>query len=224
MALTFLHTAEVHVATFQALVEAQDASIQVKHHVKPSLLEQARQLGVNNPTVIKAVENEIAKLTNQGANPVVCTCSTIGNIVESISKKDISYQRIDRAMANAAVAFSTDTKAAKIAIVAALKSTLEPTKNLIESSATTKAKLAEISLHYVKDAWQHFEAGDNESYWETIAMHIQQLPKDIDVIVLAQASMANAISYCTNLETPILSSPSLGVQAALNILKDTEKI
>ncbi len=235
MPLTFLHTAEVHVDTFQRLVAAQDNTIQVKHHVNPSLLEQARKLGADHPDVIQAVEKEVALLVKHGANPVVCTCSTIGDIVESLSSTDTSSsnivcQRIDRAMADTAVSYpveeavektlekTTGETASKITIVAALESTLKPTEALIRSSALRQAKAVEVSLIHIEDAWQHFEAGDNEAYLKTIAQQLQKISADskaIDVIVLAQASMANAVSYCPNIKIPILSSPALGIKASV---------
>ncbi len=224
ISLTFLHTADVHVETFENLVTAQDAGTKAEHHVNTKLLEDARQLGADNPEVIKAVQAEVAQLSNDGASLVVCTCSTIGGIVESLSNNDsytpqIRTQRIDRAMADAAVELhSNKAITTKIVVVAALESTLGPTQALIESSAKAKGRTIDLSLHHIQEAWQYFEAGDDKSYWKSIAYHLKRLPK-ADVIVLAQASMANAVNFCSNMQTPILSSPSLGVAAALKTLK-----
>ena len=43
--------------------------------------------------------------------------------------------------------------------------------------------------------------------------------KDFDVVVLAQASMSKAVDYCVGVKTPVLSSPRIGVKAALAELK-----
>ena len=160
---------------------------------------------------------------------IVCTCSTIGGIVEALSNDTITNpkvqtqkfqtQRIDRAMADAAVEIhSNKAITAKIIVVAALESTLAPTQALIESSAKAKGRTIELSLHHIQEAWQYFEAGDDKSYWKSIAYHLKRLP-NADVIVLAQASMANAVNYCKDIDTPILSSPALGVDAALKKFK-----
>ena len=230
MSLTFLHTAEVHVETFENLVSNQDAGTSAKHHVNTKLLKDARISGADNPEVIKAVQEEVSELLKNGASLVVCTCSTIGGIVESMSYKstmssesyksstEIQVQRIDRAMADAAVDVPAANGTPKIIVVAALESTLEPTQALLESSAKTKGRTIDLSLHHIQEAWQYFEAADEESYWKTIAYHLKRLPQ-ADVIVLAQASMANAVDYCQDLDTPILSSPALGVSSALKTLK-----
>jgi len=218
MSLIFLHTAEVHVATFEDLVSQTDSSIQAKHAVSANLLEDARRLGADNPEVIKAVESKVSELVNSGATLIVCTCSTIGDIVESMSSANFTSQRIDRAMADMAVNANEETRATKISVIAALESTLKPTEELINSSATAQNKAIDLSLHHISDAWQHFEAGDNERYWQTIAKYIESLPQTADVIVLAQASMANAANYCPEVKTPILSSPLLSVQKALSTL------
>jgi len=207
MSLTFLHTSPVHVATFETLVSDIDSNVNVQHHVSETLLADARQLGAESSDIIESVKQELQQLKQEGATLVVCTCSTIGGIVESMNAEDLPAQRIDRAMADTAVQTGP-----KISVLAALESTLEPTKQLIESSATKKNSSIDLSLHHITDAWQYFEANDQQSYWKTIAHHIAQQAKQKqpDVIVLAQASMANAMNYCNDIKTPILSSPSLG--------------
>lgn len=75
----FLHTADVHVATFNALVAEQSAHIQTCHLVVPSLLEQARSLGVDDLRVRRMVEVAVAELCDGAERPdvIVCTCSTV---------------------------------------------------------------------------------------------------------------------------------------------------
>jgi hypothetical protein len=57
---------------------------------------------------------------------VVCTCSTIGDIAERFSP---SVMRVDRHMAISAIIFS------RIHVLASLKSTIQPTKQLVEECA-----------------------------------------------------------------------------------------
>jgi hypothetical protein len=73
------------------------------------------------------------------------------------------------------------------------------------------------------EAWPHFERGDREGYAREIARCIQASPASAvaDVIVLAQASMAGAAALLANVKAvkavkaPILSSPRLGLEVAL---------
>ena len=57
--------------------------------------------------------------------------------------------------------------------------------------------------------------GDTENYLSIIAEGLHLAAKDIDVIVLAQASMAPALAQCKNIAVPILTSPRSGLAAAI---------
>ena len=64
-------------------------------------------------------------------------------------------------------------------------------------------------------AWAHFEQGDHTGYIAAIAECLRRAAGDADVIVLAQASMADAAALCADLPILILSSPRLGLEAAI---------
>ena len=76
-----------------------------------------------------------------------------------------------------------------------------------------------IELKQVDNAWPHFESGDLDKYSRHIGEAIVEYAKDFDVVVLAQASMSKAVDYCEGVKTPVLSSPRIGVKAALAELK-----
>jgi hypothetical protein len=63
------------------------------------------------------------------------------------------------------------------------------------------------------DAWELFEAGDHAGYVDRVARHVQGLADDVDVVVLAQASMAPAADLVGDLSIPVLSldPPSSGL-------------
>jgi hypothetical protein len=64
-------------------------------------------------------------------------------------------------------------------------------------------------------AWQHFQRGDHAAYAASIAERIRQVAAPNDVVVLAQASMAPAADWLQDSGLQVLSSPGLGVLAAL---------
>ncbi len=105
----------------------------------------------------------------------------------------------------------------RVAVVAAVESTLEPTRDLIESIASELDQSVEITCAISHGAWQRFESGDLDGYVETVAATCSELGDRCDVIVLAQASMAGAAER-TIVEVPILSSPRLAVDDVINRL------
>ncbi|WP_229076083.1 hypothetical protein [Actinoplanes sp. DH11] len=81
----FLHTAEVHVATFQRLVEELAPGCDTRHLVDASLLADARASGVTS-AIAERVRARLAELESDGAEVIVCTCSTIGAAAEEASE------------------------------------------------------------------------------------------------------------------------------------------
>lgn len=209
--LVFLHTAAVHVPTFSALVAELAPGIPIHHIVAEDLLAEARANGLT-PALAKRVAAQIAAAGAVGA--VLCTCSTIGGLAEAAATPEgPPVLRVDRAMAEAAVAAGP-----RIALVAALASTLAPTRALIEEVAAQVRPTVTINEILCEEAWPLFEIGDSTGYLAAIEICIRAVAPTVDVIVLAQASMAGAALRCADLAVPVLSSPRLGVEAALKLL------
>jgi hypothetical protein len=209
--IAFLHTAAAHVSTFGALMEELAPAVASRHLVRPDLLADARA-GITSALAARVravVESAVA----EGARVVVCTCSTIGACVEAVTGPGFTAMRIDRPMAEQAVRTGP-----RIAVVAALASTLEPTRALLLDAAARAGVEVTVSDVLCDSAWPRFEAGDVQGYLERVAVVLPGAATAADVIVLAQASMAGAVALCATLPVPVLSSPRLGVEAALDTL------
>lgn len=206
--LAFLHTTNVHVETFSKITEEVSPGLRVRHVVAAELLEQARKDGLTEK-LGQGVQAAVAEAASSGARVVVCTCSTVGGLAEA-SVGEFRAMRIDRAMADFAV-----RQGQRILVVAALESTLGPTLDLLRDSARVVGAEIQMTPLLVERAWVFFERGDNEGYINAIASDIRAGADGFDVVVLAQASMAAAAERCGSIGIPVLSSPHLGVEAAV---------
>lgn len=201
----FLHTASVHVDTFTELVGSQ---AHTRHIVDESLLADAHAHGVDDALRDRLVAR--LREAADGSGVVVCTCSTIGGEAERLaSQVAVPIIRIDRPSAQAAVSIGR-----RVAVVAAVESTVAPTSSLLHEVALHQGVELELSIVRCLDAWSHFERGDTRAYLQSIARHVTDFPDAVDVFLLAQASMARVSEYC-DMTVPLLSSPGLAVQAAL---------
>jgi hypothetical protein len=212
--LTFLHTSPVHIATFDRLLAEIGSGVAVRHMVDESLLDEARAAGAITP----ALEQRIAAALHDASAPddavVLCTCSTIGGSAEAAgTRTGRVVLRVDRPMAERAVALGE-----RILVAAALASTLAPTRELILEEAGAVGKPIELRELLCEPAWEFFERGDLDGYVQAIGDHLRLGARDADVIVLAQASMAAVAPLCADLGIPILSSPRLGLEAALAVV------
>lgn len=210
-ALAFLHTSPVHVATFSRLLAELDPSIVTRHIVEEDLLNAARAAGEITPALDQRIAAAIQEAGAPDGAVVLCTCSTIGGSAEAAgARAGQAVLRVDRPMAERAVALGK-----RILVAAALASTIAPTRALILEAANRAGKPIELSELLCAQAWALFERGDQAGYAQAIAEALRASAGDAEVIVLAQASMAAAAPLCADLGVPILSSPRLGLEAAI---------
>ncbi|WPH16668.1 Asp/Glu/hydantoin racemase [Variovorax paradoxus] len=214
-AIAFLHTAQVHVPTFERLTREIAPELEVRHLVMEELLHEARAVGIENPMLAARVHEAMREAASEGAAVVACTCSTIGAIAEKTPTGGaFAAQRIDRAMADRAVRAGP-----RVLIAAALESTLEPTTALVLSAAAQAGVGVRPSALLVAEAWPHFEAGDSARYIEMLASAIRSAAIGADVVVLAQASMAPVAGELADLGIEVLGSPGPGVAHAVATLR-----
>ena len=202
--LGFLHTSPVHVATFDELVGQRLPGARTTHVVDETLLHDARAHGPES--VARRVRRALDELVTAGADIICCTCSTIGDVAEHADVA-VPVFRVDRPMARRAVELGP-----RIGVAAALGSTLAPTRALLEGEAARAGADVVLDLVTTAHAWSRFERGDEQGYLAEVADTARGLASRVDVIVLAQASMAAAEVGLTDLGIPVLSSPSLAVE------------
>jgi hypothetical protein len=207
----FLHTAAVHVETFRPLVAEIAPGVLDEHVVDPSLLADARARGITDG-LRGRLAGHLEALSGSGAGAIVCTCSSIGGEAERLGGGvTASVLRVDRPMAEEAV-----RSGGRVAIVAALESTLEPTRALLEQCADGVD--VELTVSPCLDAWTLFEEGDVDGYLAAVAAHVRHVATEADVVVLAQASMAPVAALVADVDLPVLSSPRPAVEAAARLV------
>ncbi|MFE7107998.1 aspartate/glutamate racemase family protein [Streptomyces sp. NPDC057575] len=203
MTLALLHTSPVHVPVFDALRDAGHPGLALRHLVHEDLLDRARESGPE--AVAGQIGALLAGAVADGARAVLCTCSTIGAVAEAESATlGVPVLRVDRPMAAAAAAQD------RVVVLAAIPSTLAPTLALLAEEAGDRP--VDVRTVVVDGAWARFEAGDRDGYLDLVAAAADAVT-DADAIVLAQASMADAVTR-TGTRIPVFSSPGPGLAAA----------
>ncbi|WP_371797518.1 aspartate/glutamate racemase family protein [Streptomyces albidoflavus] len=204
--LALLHTSPVHVPVFDALRDRQRPGLTLRHTVAPELLDRARREGPG--TVADEIAEVVRRAADEGAGAVLCTCSTLGAVAETVPAA-VPVLRIDRPMAEAAVARAGD---GRITVAAALASTLGPTADLVTEAARRAGHRPWITTLLVPGAWDLFEAGDTDGYHRAVAAALTPLT-GADAVVLAQASM-EPVRALLPAEPPVFASPGPGFAAA----------
>lgn len=213
MRIALLHTADAHIATFDAIFRDLGAEVHLDHHVDARLLERARQDGID------AVRPDVSALLHRlgDADAVLCSCSTLGPLVDAAAGSARHIIRIDRPLMERACADGT-----KILVALCLESTRDATLELLRDCAEQKGQDIRPQVVICSEAWAFFEAGDMEAYAGSIARSIKsRIAKDPDVasIVLAQASMRVAVAELADTGLPVHSSPVLAALRCLDVAR-----
>lgn len=204
MRISCLHTAEAHVATFDALLTAQNC--RVDHVVRDDLLTRAQANGVD--TIAAEVTALLSELA--AADAVLCTCSTLGVIVDQVGIDHVL--RIDRPALTAAISYGP-----KVLLAICLESTRDASVSLLQDCAAGQPMTPSVVV--CADAWDFFLTGDMDGYANKIAHHVKAActADNFDAVVLAQASMQVAAAKLNMLKVPVLTTPAMAAQATLAV-------
>ncbi len=216
--LVIFHPSKHLVSTVDALIKKRAPGVQFTNVVRENLLDEAIENGITD-NVIKEIENVVSSMPSGDDYVMLCTCSTLSGTTEEIGRaQGKTVLRIDRPMAERAVEIG-----GKIGIVAALKSTMKPTENLLKQVAKEKGIPVDTTPLLVSGAWDKKKAGDDKGYIDIIRKYLNEHSDKYDVIVLAQASMAPAAVGLAFNKPPVLTSMVLGVEHALDLYINSQQ-
>jgi hypothetical protein len=210
-ALALVHTAPALVETFNALLADLAPDIPVRHVLHDELLSEALEAGELTADIRRRTAEAVLAEAGPGTRVVLCTCSTVGpGADDAASATAVPVLRVDRPMAEEAVRIGR-----RIAVTATLSTTIPPTMDLLAEAARDAGREVELVPIVFEAARAKFIEGDAEGYLRVIVGGLQDAANEVDVIVLAQASMAPALAECGDIDIPIMTSPRSGLEAAI---------
>jgi Asp/Glu/hydantoin racemase len=208
--LGLLHTSATLVPVFEQLCKAKLPNLNVFNLVDDSLIKDVIKAGKLQPQVARRVAQHVAAAEDAGADYILVTCSSIGRAVESAAElASVPVLRVDQPMADRAVA-----SAMRIGVIATLPTTLEPTADLIHRRADSAGKRVEVVSRLCDGAFDALMSGDTATHDALVAEALRELVTQVDVIALAQASMARVVDTLDEADrcVPILASPPLAIE------------
>ncbi|MEX2093083.1 MAG: aspartate/glutamate racemase family protein [Pirellulales bacterium] len=214
--LGLLHTSATLVPIFEQLCKAKLPGVAVFNLVDDSLIKDVISYGKLRPQTARRVTQLVAAAEDAGADYIMVTCSSIGAAVETAATlASVPVLRVDQPMADRAV-----TTARRIGVIATLSTTLEPTADLIRRRAAAAGREIEITARLCEGAFDALMSGDAATHDALVAAALKELASQVDVIALAQASMARVVDTLSENErrTPILASPPLAVDYLATVL------
>ncbi len=218
--LALIHTSASLLPVFQNLTRQylQDKPVSTFNIVDESLLQNTIDHNELSPLNCRRVVNYIASAEEAGADFVLVTCSSIGPAVDlATSLTSVPVFRVDQPMADEAVRLGR-----KIGIIATLATTLSPTCDLVRRRAEASGKTVKLNAKLCDGAFEALMSGSSDKHDQMVKDALKALAREVDVIVLAQASMARVVNQLDekDKQLPILSSPELAMRHLADKLLD----
>jgi Asp/Glu/hydantoin racemase len=212
--LAFIHTSHVLIPLFAGLAAKLIPEVEVFHLTDESLIRNTISAGHLTKATARRLVNMVGSAHDGGAAAVMVTCSSIGpGVAVARMLFDFPVLRVDEPMAREAVEMGK-----RIGVAATLRTTLDPTLELIRQTAAHQNRNVEITPSLAEGAFEAVLAGNTEKHDSLLIQALRDLRRKVDVVVLAQASMARVIPQLESDGAPILSSPELAVRNARDVM------
>ncbi|MDR8391934.1 aspartate/glutamate racemase family protein [Aliifodinibius sp. S!AR15-10] len=214
--LGLIHTSATLVPIFDKLCNEHLDCVDRFNIVDDSLISICIDEGELTPPTARRVVEYVGSAEDAGADYILVTCSSIGAAVETAATlTDVPVLRVDQPMADKAVGMGE-----KIGVIATLPTTLNPTSDLVERRAAKAGKEIELTSRLCEGAFDALMGGNPEKHDQMVAKALKELSDKVDVILLAQASMARVVDQLDESEksVPILASPPNAVEYLASVL------
>jgi Asp/Glu/hydantoin racemase len=214
--LALIHTSHTLATGFAKLCHRHLPEAKLFHMVDESLIQETIAAGKLQKSTIRRLIGLVASAEAAGASAALVTCSSIGPAA-TLAKQlfEIPVLRIDEAMAETAV-----RQAHKIGVLATLRTTLDPTTALLREKAAAANRKVELVECLCEEAFPAVLAGDTATHDRLLRKALVEDLKGVDLIVLAQASMARVLTTmpADAVHAPVISSPELAVLSVRSAL------
>ena len=218
--LAIIHTTPATVEPMKALAAELLPGCEVVNFVDDSILPQLAANGANLADVKERLFYYARFAEGVCADVILEACSSVGEVVADMQAAvSIPMVRIDDAMAEEAV-----QRGSRLGVAATLQTTLGPTSRLLREKAEAAGRQVEITPVLIEGAYQKLMAGDREGHDHALIEALQELARETDVVVLAQASMAHVLpSLPAEERAKFMSSPRLAMERVKRIVAERAK-
>jgi len=215
--LGLIHTSATLVPVFAELCAKYIPHVKTFNIVDDSLIKNTIACGELTADTSRRVVNYAGSAQDAGADYILFTCSSIGAAVEAAAGlSHVPVLRVDQPMADKAVQIGK-----KIGVVATLSTTLNPTSDLVRRRALAAGKEIELVSVLCEGAFEALMSGDATTHDQKVGDALKKLSNEVDVILLAQASMARVVDTLAEADkkVPILASPPIAMEYLATVLK-----
>jgi Asp/Glu/hydantoin racemase len=218
--IAVLHTSFVFInvePVFTNLFSELLPDVQVIDFIDSDVLAAVNRDGGINQSHIRRMVHLAQAAEDAGVDLIFSACSSLGPSMD-VARKMVRTPiiKIDDAMTQKAV-----ESANTIGVMATVPTTLGPTIDLLNQQAEIQNKTIQVKPHLVDGAWNILLSGDRPRYENMVLDGAKTLASQVELIVLAQASMSRLAPMLANKTgMQVLSSPRLAVEYVKSLLAE----
>jgi Asp/Glu/hydantoin racemase len=218
--IAVLHTSFVFInvePVFTSLYSELLPDVQVIDFVDSDVLAAVNRDGGINQSHIRRMVHLAQAAEDAGVDLIFSACSSLGPSMD-VARKMVKTPiiKIDDAMTQKAV-----ERANTIGVMATVPTTLGPTIDLLNQQAELQNKTIQVKPLLVDGAWNVLMSGDRPRYENMVQDGAKTLAPQVELIVLAQASMSRLAPMLANITgMQVLSSPRLAVEYVKSLLAE----
>jgi Asp/Glu/hydantoin racemase len=210
--MAVLHTSFVFTnvePVFKDLFKELIPDVEVIDFVDSHILADVRKVGSVQESHISRMVHMAQAAEAAGVDMIFSACSSLGPSMD-VARKVVKVPiiKIDDPMTQHAVELGST-----IGVMATVPTTLPPTVDLIQQWAAAAGKPVVVKQHLCEGAFDVLMGGDRERHDQMVLNGALQLAPQVDLIVLAQASMSRlAPMLSERTGKVVLSSPRLAAE------------
>ena len=210
--MAVLHTSFVFTnvePVFRDLFKELIPDVEVIDFVDSHILADVRKVGSVQESHITRMVHMAQAAEAAGADIIFSACSSLGPSMDVARKVvNVPIIKIDDPMTQRAVELGST-----IGVMATVPTTLPPTVDLIQQWAAVAGKPVVVKQHLCEGAFDILMGGDRERHDQMVLDGALHLAPEVDLIVLAQASMSRlAPRLSDKTGKVVLNSPRLAAE------------
>jgi len=211
-----IHSTRLVIEPVHNAVTSACPDIDILHVMDEGLLRALKRAGGITPEITEWMTGMVQSVEKQGAELAVVSCSSLSPCVNTIrASVNIPVIKIDEPMIEWAV-----NHAATIGIVMTNPTTAAPSRSLLAEVSERTGQDVNIVSRLCSEAFWKLNAGDVDGHDEDVARTVDDLLKEVDIVILAQISIARVIEKLDDAIKPkVLSSLNfIGPEIRENVL------
>ncbi len=198
-----IHSTRLVIEPVHNAVTSACPDIDILHVMDEGLLRALKHDGGITPEITEWMTGMVQSVEKQGAELAVVSCSSLSPCVNAIRQSvNIPVIKIDEPMVEWAV-----NNASTIGLVMTNPTTEAPSRSLLAEVSARAGKDVKIVSRLCSEAFWKLNAGDMAGHDDDVIATIYDLLKEVEVVILAQISIARVIEKLDDgLKSKVLSS------------------